>query len=152
MKFLAVLCLILIAFAFAAANNHGCNNQPCGQGRICHTLRGFCSCVEIQKCKDVELFSKIMNQWEVDGKVFTQYDVSISNNLDADISQIYIGTDASLTLRDYASIWNVNRLPNGELTLPGYQPSINKNSTYTFGFILKGNTSANLAILATVFN
>ncbi|EGC34548.1 hypothetical protein DICPUDRAFT_98184 [Dictyostelium purpureum] len=151
MKFLAVLCLILIAFAFAAANNHGCNNQPCGKGRICHTLRGFCSCIEIPQCKDVELVSQVKNRWETEGKRFTQYDVEIRNNLDMDITQIYIGTDASLSLRDYTSIWNVNRLPNGELTLPGYQPSVNKNSSYTFGFIINGDVNPSLEILAVTF-
>ncbi|KAK5582929.1 hypothetical protein RB653_004518 [Dictyostelium firmibasis] len=152
MKINSLICIFLLAIALVDANHYSCGVIPCGVGRICLTLRGFCSCVEIPHCLDVVLTSRVMAQWnDNSGRRFTQYDVSITNYLDVDITQIFIGTDCTLQLRDYDSLWNVLRLPNGELTLPSYQRSINKNASYTFGFIVVGDRLPNMAILAVTY-
>ncbi|KAK5582925.1 hypothetical protein RB653_004514 [Dictyostelium firmibasis] len=152
MKFLVFLCAFLLAISLVNANHYGCGTSPCGVGRICHTLRGFCSCVEIVHCLDVNLRSNQMAQWrDNSGVLFTQYDITITNYLNVDITQIFIGTDCTLELRDYESLWNVVRLPNGELTLPSYQHSINKDASYTFGFIVRGDRLPNMAILAVTY-
>ncbi|EGC31206.1 hypothetical protein DICPUDRAFT_156962 [Dictyostelium purpureum] len=150
MKFLTLIFLILF-FYCAAANHYGCNNVPCGPGRICLKLRGVCSCIEIPKCKEVILTTKCIGTWQFEGKTYNQYDVTITNYLDFDITQIFIGIDESFKLHA-DNLWNAERCGNGnELTLPHYQPSINKNASFTFGFILCGNDKPNLSILAVTY-
>ncbi|KAN0045158.1 hypothetical protein ACTA71_005534 [Dictyostelium dimigraforme] len=151
MKFLALICALLLAVAFAEANHYGCGSSPCGWGSICHTLRGYCSCIEVDHCLDVHLRSSMVTQWRENGILYTQFNVFINNYLGVEINQIYIGTDCTLQLRDFSSMWNVVRLPNGELTLPSFQTAIGPNASYTFGFIVIGDRLPNMAILAVTY-
>eukprot|EP01132_Coremiostelium_polycephalum_P005996 gene5996-7469_t len=155
MKGLAILATFLLAIAFVSAGYpYPCGRNYCKFGEICHTLDDVCNCIPIQDCRDVTLTTKFIGQWEDGtrgGRTFTQYDVIITNHLGRDITQIYIGSDATLCLRDGNAIWNVNRLPNGVLTLPSYQPSINANASFTFGFIIEGTHIPNLWVIAVKY-
>eukprot|EP01132_Coremiostelium_polycephalum_P010334 gene10334-12687_t len=150
MKLISILLAVL--FTIAVTSAYQCGPSACGFGEICHTLDGNCRCIPINDCRDVVLAQRVVNTW-VDhqrGSTFTQIEVIIKNNLPRNIGQIFIGYDASLNLRDICSIWNVGRF-NGMLTLPPYQPSINANSHFTFGFIVEGIHIPNLFIVATTF-
>nr|CAA73552.1 STAB protein [Dictyostelium discoideum] len=133
----------------------------CQFGQVCRIDNGVSpNCIQINDCHEVSLSTKVVGTW-VDGsrgnKRFTQYDITITNNLNTNIiKQIYIATDYTLRLRDHSnnSIWNVNLLPNvGILTLPSYQPSINAHmvASFTFGFIIEGTQPANLNVLSVSF-
>ncbi|KAN0045161.1 hypothetical protein ACTA71_005537 [Dictyostelium dimigraforme] len=153
MKFLAVLCIIFFTVAFSYANHYGCyNNSPCGAGRICHTSKGSCNCIEISHCFDVTLESSKKSEWDLNGTHYSQYDFQIkNNNLITDISNIFIGSNPNVVEKDYVQIWNIRRMENGELTLPNYQIGIPKNTTWGFGCILKGYNEPNLAIYAVTY-
>ncbi|EGC36061.1 hypothetical protein DICPUDRAFT_94401 [Dictyostelium purpureum] len=140
MKFLFVLLGLLLTVALSSAF-------------LSITFDAVCSCIPINDCHEVTLSQKVIGSWTDSpcGKTYTQYDVTIKNNLNRDVKNIFIGTDHTLNLRDSSSIWNIVRLPNGVLTLPSYQPSINAGASFTFGFILEGTKAANLNILAVTF-
>eukprot|EP01132_Coremiostelium_polycephalum_P000828 gene828-1035_t len=144
-----LLCIAYVSATFP----YPCGPYNCNYGEICHTLDGQCKCIKINDCHDVDLTFNKIGQWQDgsrDGKTFTQYDVTIHNNLDKNIKQIYIGYDSSLKLRDNNAIWNVERY-YGYLTLPSYQPSVNAHASYTFGFIIEGTVRPNLYIVAVTF-
>ncbi|KAN0028371.1 hypothetical protein ACTFIV_010215 [Dictyostelium citrinum] len=157
MRSILILLGLLLAIAFASATfPYQCGPQSCQFGQVCRIDKGVCNCIPINDCHEVSLSTKVIGTW-VDGsrgnKRFTQYDITITNNLNTNIKQIYIATDYTLRLRDHSntSIWNVNLLPNGILTLPSYQPSINAHASFTFGFILEGTQPANLNVLSVSF-
>eukprot|EP01132_Coremiostelium_polycephalum_P005768 gene5768-7177_t len=146
-----LIATVLLAIATISAG-FPCGPFACNHGEICHSINDICSCIPHYVCRDVELTAKIVRKWVDEsrgGGVFTQYDVTVRNNLSRDVKQIYIGTDCSLRLRD-SDLWNAQRV-NGFLTLPAVQPSINSQSAFTFGFILKGDEPANLWITAVTF-
>ncbi|EGC34286.1 hypothetical protein DICPUDRAFT_35222 [Dictyostelium purpureum] len=163
MKLLSIILglLLIIAFVsaqdsteetFAARPTYPCGSHSCDYGHVCRTHGNECGCVPHNNC-EVTLKFKFIGSW-VDGscgKTYTQYDVIIQNGLNRNIKDIYIGSDYTLRLRDHNSIWNIVRLPNGVLTLPSYQQSINAGASYTFGFIIEGTQRPNLRILAVTF-
>ncbi|EGC30437.1 hypothetical protein DICPUDRAFT_50740 [Dictyostelium purpureum] len=152
MKIVAVICFLLLTIAYSSAHGfYGCGGVSCPWGSISLTKFGVCGCIEIYKCRDVSLTTRVIGTWEHDGCSYTQYDVTITNNMDANIQNIFIGTDETLKLRSYDSLWNAKRCSPDELSLPDYQPSINAHASYTFGFILRGTVPANLAILSVVY-
>ncbi|KAN0031710.1 hypothetical protein ACTFIV_005575 [Dictyostelium citrinum] len=153
MKFLAVLCIIIFTIAFAYANHYGCyNNSPCGAGRICHTSKGSCNCIEISHCFDVTLESSKKSEWDLNGTHYAQYDALVHNHdLTTDISNIFIGVNSKIASKDFTQIWNIRRTESGEFTLPYFQPAIERNTTFNFGFILTGYNEPNLAIYAVTY-
>eukprot|EP01132_Coremiostelium_polycephalum_P007509 gene7509-9229_t len=142
--------LLLIAFVSAQTGGYPCGSYHCYGNQVC--VNGY-SCVTYPY-NDVKLSTKFIGSW-VDGsrgnKVYTQYDVTISNNSNKNVVYILIGTDSTFKLRDSSSLWNMVRLPSGDLVLPVYQTSINAHASYTFGFILEGSVPANLWIKAVNF-
>ncbi|KAK5584836.1 hypothetical protein RB653_006453 [Dictyostelium firmibasis] len=98
---------------------------------------------------NITLLATTINSW-TDGEKgnFTQFEVTIENNEDRNIKQIYIGYDDSLSLRDKSSLWNmvISESKENILILPPYQQTINTMSNYTFGYIISGTTPANLII------
>ncbi|KAF2074118.1 hypothetical protein CYY_004560 [Polysphondylium violaceum] len=152
MKLVSILfALLFVAFA-SASFPYACGPYSCRAGEICRTIDNVCHCVPIPQCYEVTLTQKVIGTWkDNNGKTFTQYDVTITNHMNRNIKNLIIDTDYTLRLRDNSSIWNVNRLPNNDLTLPSYQPSVNAHASFTFGFILEGTIPANLAIKAVVY-
>ncbi|KAM9985413.1 hypothetical protein ACTFIZ_008946 [Dictyostelium cf. discoideum] len=133
MRSILILLSLFLTIAFKLATfPYQCGPHSCQFGQICRIDKGVFS-----------LSTKVIGTW-VDGshgnKRFTQYDITITNNLNTNIKQIYLDNDYTLRLRDHSnnSIWNVNLLPNGILTLTSYQPSINAHASFTFGFVLEG--------------
>ncbi|KAM9989373.1 hypothetical protein ACTFIY_005401 [Dictyostelium cf. discoideum] len=153
MKFLAVLCIFIFTVAFAYANHYGCyTNNPCGAGRICHTSKGSCNCIEISKCLDVTLETSKKSEWDSNGTHLAQYDFQIkNNNLVSDISNLFIGVNPNIAANDYVQIWNIRRMENGELTLPTYIPAIERNTTFGFGAIIAGYNEPNFVIYAVTY-
>ncbi|EGC36927.1 hypothetical protein DICPUDRAFT_150550 [Dictyostelium purpureum] len=155
MKLISIICLVLLSIAFASAHRYGCGSVQCADGTISLTKFGICACIDIPKCHDVVLSTKVVATWDVNGAHFTQYDVTITNNLEFDIKNIFIGTCNNFRLKDNDNhnLWNMERCADNELTLPKVQPSINKNASYTFGFIVCGTPAdqPNLAILAVTY-
>ncbi|EGC36143.1 hypothetical protein DICPUDRAFT_78182 [Dictyostelium purpureum] len=154
MKFIFILLGLLLSVAVSSASLYPCGPHSCPPNQVCRQIDSVCNCIPINDCHEVTLTFKFIGSWK-DGsrndKVYSQYDVIITNNLNRDIKNIYIGSDYTLRLRDGTSIWNVVRLPNGVLTLPSYQPSINSNAQYTFGFIIEGTQRPNLQVLSVTF-
>ncbi|KAN0034452.1 hypothetical protein ACTFIV_000965 [Dictyostelium citrinum] len=89
---------------------------------------------------------RIIGSWKENGATITQYAITIDNDSEMVMKSLLIETDSTLCLRDKTSIWNIEKLPNGDLTLPVGHPTIDAFSSYTFYFILKGNKIANLHI------
>ncbi|KAK5576330.1 hypothetical protein RB653_007471 [Dictyostelium firmibasis] len=150
MKLLSIICGLLLCIAFASASTDG---LICKYGEISYTRNSICSCVPYYSCHDISLNQYVVSTWtdSVTKQAYTQYNVVITNHLGLDVKNLIIGSDSSLCLRDSTSIWNIQLLSNGNLILPTVQPSINKDSTFTFGFILKGTQRANLFIKAVVY-
>ncbi|KAF2073763.1 hypothetical protein CYY_004932 [Polysphondylium violaceum] len=166
MRFTAILCALLLTVALASAEvehrrptlPYQCGPYSCQVGEICKIVAGQCRCVPTQQLvQDVTLTQKVIGTW-YDGttrKNYTQYDVVIQNNMNRNIKNIVIDTDATFKLRQpvSANLWNMVKLSNGDLVLPSVQPSINAHASYTFGFILEGTpaTPAHLAVKAIVY-
>ncbi|EFA81665.1 cellulose-binding domain-containing protein [Heterostelium album PN500] len=125
MKLIGLFCTLLICVAFVSAN-------------------------ELDN-SDLHISQKVIGTW-TDGsrgnRQYTQYDVTVTNVSHRNIKNFFIDTDYTFRVRDGTAYWNVVRLPNGDLTLPSYQTSINAGASYTFGFILLGSPSspANLQV------
>ncbi|EFA81701.1 cellulose-binding domain-containing protein [Heterostelium album PN500] len=125
MKLIALFCSLLICVAFVAANE--------------------------QVNSDLNIHQTVIGTW-TDGsrgnRQYTQYDVTVTNVSGRNIKNFFIDTDYTFKVRDGNAFWNVIRLPNGDLSLPSYQTSINAGASYTFGFILLGSpsTPANLSV------
>ncbi|KAK5577675.1 hypothetical protein RB653_002619 [Dictyostelium firmibasis] len=150
MKLLSIICALLLLIAVSSASTNG---LICAYGEISYTRDSICSCIPWYSCHDISLNQYSVRTWtdSVTGQTFTQFNVEIINHLVVNVKNIVIGSDASLCLRDSSSIWNMQLLSNGNLILPSVQPSINKDNSYTFGFILKGTHKANLYIKAVVY-
>ncbi|KAK5581418.1 hypothetical protein RB653_001450 [Dictyostelium firmibasis] len=146
MKLISIFCVLLLSIAFSSASTNVCK-----YGEISYTLNNVCSCIPYYSCHYVSLSQNVITSYQSNGETFTQYSVDITNHVGINIKNIVIGTDATLNLRDSSSLWGMQKLSNGDLILPTVQPSINKDASYTFGFILKGNTRANLYIKAVVY-
>ncbi|EGC39322.1 hypothetical protein DICPUDRAFT_91241 [Dictyostelium purpureum] len=154
-----------------------CGPESCNYGEVCHIAHDDCICLPhpkphphphkprptrdpqptiVSAAGTVYLTSRLIGRWtdgSRGGKTFSQYDITIHNDGNRNIKEIYISTDSTFKLRDNsdASLWNMVRLNNGILGLPSYQNSINAHATYVFGFILEGVIPANLNILKIIY-
>ncbi|KAK5581162.1 hypothetical protein RB653_001191 [Dictyostelium firmibasis] len=106
-------------------------------------------------CKGVKITQKEIGSWNQGnrgGAKYTQWEVTLTNNLDFDLTQFYIYKDYSLKIRDRKSIWNVQEIEStNNLILPTYQNSIGSKSNWVFGFILQDSEPANLTLEAISF-
>ncbi|KAK5576233.1 hypothetical protein RB653_007374 [Dictyostelium firmibasis] len=118
MKSIQLICAVLFCFAIASASH----------------------------IRDCSIEPKQVSSWMENNHVVTQYSVTIYNHSNKVLKSINISTDSTLCLKDSTSIWNIERLSNGDLVLPVGQPTIAAKSSYTFYFILKGSALPNLHI------
>ncbi|KAF2073873.1 hypothetical protein CYY_004833 [Polysphondylium violaceum] len=153
-----VLGLLLLIGVASATYPFPCGPHNCKKGEICRDIDKICHCIPIPDCGDVDLKIKQIGCWtqEYDDcgvkikKTYSQYDVIIKNNSHRDIKEIVIDTDSTFKLRGN-DLWNMVKLPNGDLVLPHYQNSINAGASYTFGFIVEGSSAPNLSIKAVYY-
>ncbi|KAF2076495.1 hypothetical protein CYY_002172 [Polysphondylium violaceum] len=150
MKSIQILCALLLTLAVANAS-FVCP-KPCGANDICVMIDNNCKVLPWWSCQEVTMAVKMIGQWNdsVNNCVYSQWEVTVTNHLPRKITNLFIATDDSLTLRDSASIWNIAK--NGNvLSLPAYQPSVNPSASYTFGFIIKGTHQPHMIIKAVTY-
>jgi len=126
--------------------------KPCGPNDICVMIDNDCKVLPWWECHEVTLSVHMVGQWNdaANNCIYSQWEVKITNNLSRKITNLFIATDDSLTLRDNSSIWNIAK--NGHiLSLPSYQPSVNPSSSYTFGMIIKGTHQPHMVIKAVTY-
>jgi len=159
MKLINIVCCLLLLIAITTATYpFPCGPHNCKKGEICRDIDKVCHCIPKPDCGDVDLKIKQIGCWtqEYDDcgvkvkKTYSQYDVTIINNSHKNIEQIIIDTDYTFKLRGN-DLWNMVKLPNGDLILPSYQQTINAKSSYTFGFIIEGSNAPNLDIKAVYY-
>ncbi|KAF2078240.1 hypothetical protein CYY_000430 [Polysphondylium violaceum] len=108
----AALCLC-VAFASAETNNHNmCNNNSVG------------------------ITAQIVASWQENGQQFSNINVEIHNYSQRRINNVVISA-GYLELKDYNSIWNIQRNGN-ELALPRDR-IIEVGGVHTFGATIRGN-------------
>ncbi|EFA75435.1 hypothetical protein PPL_11515 [Heterostelium album PN500] len=74
----------------------------------------------------------LINTWVIGDDEFSQYNVDIKNNGATDIKTLVFSHENF----EPTDKWNVESLPNGDLTLPSWA-GIGAGQKYTFGFITK---------------
>eukprot|EP01133_Synstelium_polycarpum_P005240 gene5240-6063_t len=149
---LSIISLCLVTLAFVAGSNAWktqCGATVCGEGQVCVCRDGVSNCVLLSDCGYVAVVNTAERSWVENGMTYTLFRCHIVNYGYDHLSQMTIGTDCTLDIKD-GSIWNIE-VHGNDLVLPAYSNGIDGQKTYTFGFILRGNQSPNMFIKSMTF-
>ncbi|EGC32011.1 hypothetical protein DICPUDRAFT_12263, partial [Dictyostelium purpureum] len=146
MKFIAILLLALLAIATTSANANVCGRYACAPGHSCICDKGVFRCV--YQCNELQIVQTVVNRW-TDGSEgpSVQVQVQIINHSGVSIKDLVIASAVKLNANQ---IWGVDKctFSNGItiMDLPNYQNGIANGSSYSFGYIAKGDHAANLYV------
>ncbi|EGC33446.1 hypothetical protein DICPUDRAFT_36696 [Dictyostelium purpureum] len=145
MKFLAILLLALLAISSASAN-YQCGRFACLPGHSCICDKGIFRCV--YECNDLQIVQTVVNRW-TDGAEgpSVQVQVQIINHSGVSIKDLVMASAVKLNANQ---IWGVDKctFDNGItiMDLPNYQNGIANGSSYSFGYVAKGDKAAHLYV------
>ncbi|EFA84509.1 hypothetical protein PPL_02545 [Heterostelium album PN500] len=134
---IALALFVLMTVALSTAHWE-CGPSICNKGWTCFIDGPNHLCNE--HCDDrISLSQTVINKWNdaKTGQPMVQVDVVIKNVGLRTVRNVIIDGD------DYSifgtQIWNVNRLPTGDLVLPSYQESLVPGQVHKFGYIARGD-------------
>ncbi|GAM18025.1 hypothetical protein SAMD00019534_012000 [Acytostelium subglobosum LB1] len=140
----SIILLLLLSLLSMTSAYYNCGTNACDRYWTC--LKGippYPSCSN--GCGErVALIQDVVNRWKQDGIDFVQVSVTVKNIGPVAIKDVLIdGAELPFTGTD---LWNVNRLPNGDIMFPSYQVSLAAGYSFNFGYIARSDSPAHLWI------
>ncbi|EGC38071.1 hypothetical protein DICPUDRAFT_149279 [Dictyostelium purpureum] len=145
MKFLLILLVALLAISAVSANQ--CGRFVCLPGHSCIGNKGVWGCH--YHCEELVIEQKVVNNWTdgVNGPASVQVQVTITNRSHQNIKDIIIASAVQLNNNQ---MWGVDHctFENGVtlMDLPNYAQGIAPGASYTFGYVARGSSAANLYV------
>eukprot|EP01132_Coremiostelium_polycephalum_P007540 gene7540-9271_t len=151
MKILLSSILVLLCISGSLGFLMSCGSTICGEGQLCVAKGGFSNCVLLTMFSNIAVVQTSESTWVDQGNEYTLFRVQIVNYGKQNVTNVVLGTDSSLDLRDDESIWKVNIDPFGDLSLPDWCTGVEAGKTFTFGYIVNGRTSPNMRLKRVTF-